>query len=62
MDTQHCLNLGTVEDVRAQVKRNLEIFKPGGGYVFTQVHNIQPGVPLENILAMYETFHENCGY
>lgn len=62
VDTQHCLNLGTVEDVRAQVKRNLEIFKPGGGYVFTQVHNIQPGVPLENILAMYETFHENCGY
>ena len=62
VDTQHCLNVGTPEDVREQVKTNLEIFKKGGGYVFTQVHNIQPGVPVDNILAMYETFHEYCDY
>ena len=32
----------------------MEAFKPGGGYVFNNVHNIQAGVPPENILAMYE--------
>lgn len=62
VDTQSCLNLGTAEEVKEQVKTNLEIFKPGGGYVFSQVHNIQPGVPLENILAMYEVFRENSQY
>ena len=31
-----------------------ETFKPGGGYVFNNVHNIQAGVPAENIVAMYD--------
>ena len=35
-----------------------EAFKPGGGYVFNNVHNIQAGVPPENILAMYEAAYE----
>jgi len=42
------------EKIRAEVRRNLEIFKPGGGYVFNNVHNIQVGVPPENIMAFYE--------
>lgn len=29
-----------------------------GGYVFNNVHNIQAGVPPENILAMYEAAYE----
>jgi uroporphyrinogen decarboxylase len=33
----------------------IEIFAPGGGYVFCAVHNIQANVPPENIVAMYET-------
>jgi len=33
----------------------LDIFAPGGGYVFNQVHNIQADVPPENIVAMLET-------
>ena len=36
----------------------MEIFKPGGGYVFNNVHNIQAGVPPENIVAMYEAAYE----
>lgn len=62
VDTQSCLNLGTPDDVRNQVAYNLNTFKPGGGYVFAQVHNILPGVPIENILAMYETFQKNALY
>ena len=56
-DTQHTLPHGTPEEVAAQVKRLLDIFAPGGGYVFNQVHNIQADVPPENIVAMLETAH-----
>ncbi len=38
------------------------IFKPGGGYVFNQVHNIQANVPAENIRAMLEAAYEFGGY
>jgi uroporphyrinogen decarboxylase len=55
VDTQTTLNRGTVEDVRRQVKEMLDIFSPGGGYVFSQVHNIEANVPAENVLAAFET-------
>lgn len=58
VDTQSVLNNGTPDEVKRQVKANIESFKKNGGYVFAQVHNIQPGVPVENVIAMYEAFHE----
>lgn len=62
LDTQQVLPFESPEAVRREVKKNLEIFKPGGGYVFAQIHNIMPGTPLENILAMYDAFKENAAY
>lgn len=53
-DTRTVLNRGTPEEVKAHVKRRLEIFEPGGGFVFNTIHNILPEVPAENIVAMYE--------
>jgi len=32
------------------------------GYVLSAVHNIQPGVPVENIIAMYEAGREYGRY
>ena len=40
------------------VKRRLDVFMPGGGFVFAQEHNILPDVPPENIVAMYDAIHE----
>jgi len=57
-DTQHVLPQGSPEEVRENVRRNLEAFKPGGGYVFNSVHNIQADVPPENILAMFDAASE----
>ena len=48
----------TPEDVRRDVRRRLEDLMPGGGFIFTAVHNIQGNVPPENILAMWETLQE----
>jgi uroporphyrinogen decarboxylase len=58
IDAQHVLPTATAEVVRQHVRRNLECWKPGGGYVFNNVHNIQGGVPPENIVALYEAAYE----
>ena len=57
-DSQHVLPFASPEQIREHVRGNLEVFKPGGGYVFNNVHNIQAGVPPENIVAMYDAAHE----
>jgi len=58
IDAQHVLPHASPEEVREHVRRNLAAFKPGGGYVFNNVHNIQADVPPENILAMYDAAWE----
>jgi len=58
IDTQCTLPYGTPAQIRDEVKRRIEDFAPGGGFVFTPVHNIQPDVPPKNILAMWEALQE----
>lgn len=58
VDTQHILPSGTPEQVKDDVKRNIEALAPGGGFVFNTVHNIQAEVPPENIVAMWEALQE----
>lgn len=53
-DTQRVLVRGTPEQVRDEVRLRVAQFAEDGGFVFCQVHNIQPDVPPENIMAMYE--------
>jgi hypothetical protein len=60
VDTQNTLPFGTPEDVRNEVCARLKIFGKGGGYVFNSIHNVQARVPIENVLAMFETVRE-CG-
>jgi len=54
-DCQHTLAFGTPEQVSAEVEQNIRILAPGGGYVLAAVHNIQAGVPPENVMALFET-------
>jgi len=58
IDAQHVLPFATPGAIRDEVHRLLEIWKPGGGYIFNNVHNIQSGVPAENIIALYEAAYE----
>ena len=62
VDTQSILPNGTPQNVKDHVKRNIEALAPGGGFVFSTVHNIQAEVPPENILAMLEALHESKVY
>jgi len=54
-DCQGTLAFGTPEEVAREVQQNVRIFAPGGGYVCAPVHNIQAGVPPENVIALFDT-------
>jgi len=58
VDTQKVLPWGTPQEVRDQVRRNVDLLMPGGGYIFATVHNVQADVPPENLVAMVEALHE----
>ncbi|HSO84949.1 MAG TPA: uroporphyrinogen decarboxylase family protein [Draconibacterium sp.] len=62
VDTQKVLPSGSVAEVKESVKRNIEALAPGGGFVFSSVHNIQAEVPPENIMAMFEALKEFGNY
>jgi hypothetical protein len=62
VDPQGVLPFGKPEEVREQVERNIVTLGKGGGYVFNNVHNIQATVPVENVVAMFETFREKGKY
>jgi len=53
-NTQKTLPFDTPEEITEEVKYNLNCFKPGGGYVAANIHNITAEVPPENIVAMFD--------
>ena len=61
-DTQRVLPFGTVDEVRAEVRRRVRDLAPGGGHVFAAVHNIQFDVAPEKIVALYDTAIEVGAY
>ena len=58
VDTQQTLPFGTPQEVRDQVRERIEIFGPGGGFVFCTIHNVQANTPVANLLAMFEVLTE----
>jgi hypothetical protein len=62
VDTQKTLPFGTPAEVRREVAERLEVLAPGGGFVFNPVHNVQAGVPVENLRAMYDAVREQGAY
>lgn len=61
VDTQKVLPFGTPQEVHDQVLERIKIFNKNGGYVFNPIHNIQAGVPTENIIAMLQAIKEYNG-
>ena len=62
VETQTTLPFGAPDEVREMVKERMRIFGPGGGYVFNTIHNLQAGIPVENIVALYEAVNEYRTY
>jgi uroporphyrinogen decarboxylase len=57
-DTQTIVPRGSVADVKRMVEELIEQVGEGGGFLFASCHNVQPDVPLENLLAMYQHARE----
>jgi uroporphyrinogen decarboxylase len=55
VETQTTLPFGTLEEIKKEVAERMTLLGQGGGYVFATIHNIQPDIPPEKILAIYET-------
>jgi uroporphyrinogen decarboxylase len=55
IDIQEVLPFGTPQQVASEVKLRLDTVGRGGGLIISPAHNIQPEVPIENILTFYET-------
>ena len=62
VDTQGILPNGSPQEVKDDVRRNIDALAAGGGYVFNTVHNIQADVPPQNILAMWQALREYGAY
>jgi hypothetical protein len=62
IETQTVLPFGTPEDVRSMVQERLQAFGPGGGFVFTTIHNVQARVPVDNIVALYDAVADYRAY
>jgi len=54
LDIQQLLPRGTVQQVKDEVRRLVEILGAGGGYILAPAHNVQDDTPTENILAVFE--------
>jgi uroporphyrinogen decarboxylase len=58
IENQKILPFGAPDDVRSEVRECLRTLGKGReGYIVCSCHNIQPGTPVENIVAMVETVH-----
>jgi uroporphyrinogen decarboxylase len=61
ISSQKTMPFGSVEDVRAEVRSRIEKLGSDGGLVLAPNNVVQYDVPLENLLAMYETAREGEG-
>ncbi len=61
VDTQKTLPFGSPKQVHDEVLECCKIFGKNGGFVFNTIHNIQPGVPTENVVAMVNAIKEYNG-
>jgi uroporphyrinogen decarboxylase len=54
-DSQQVLPFGSPRQVADEVKRRIDELAPGGGYVLAPIHNVQAEVPVDNVLALFQT-------
>jgi uroporphyrinogen decarboxylase len=59
VDNQQTLPFGTPEDVQAEVRRLIAtLASDRTGFIIGPCHNLQPVMPVENIIALYEAARE----
>ncbi|NQU75394.1 MAG: hypothetical protein HQ546_03635 [Planctomycetes bacterium] len=54
IDSSRTLPMGTPEEVETEVRQAIAIAGPGGGYILASDHSLHDGIPVDNILRMFE--------
>ena len=61
VDVQGWLQRAARGEIEEEVERLMDVVGAGGGYILSPSHNIQPDIPVENVLAVYETVARRRG-
>lgn len=56
---QGTLPFGTIQDVKQELKRNINCLSPNGGFIAASIHNVVHDVPPENVIAMFDSVKMN---
>ena len=56
VNTQKTLPFGTPRQISEEVYEAVKVFGKGGGFIFAAIHNIQANIPVENLVALFESF------
>ena len=62
VDIEFPLSKGTPEDVDADVKKHMDVLKPGNGYVATVSHSVVNYISHENVIAYLNAIHKYGKY
>ncbi|MFO7882532.1 MAG: uroporphyrinogen decarboxylase family protein [Kosmotogaceae bacterium] len=57
-DTQRILPFGNLDELKDDVRKRIDIFAPGGGFIFAAIHNIQKEVSPEKIVSLYDSAYD----
>lgn len=58
IDIQRTLPFGTPDEIKRTVSSRIKTLGEGGGFILAPSHNLQPDIPIDNIVAMYEAERE----
>ena len=58
VDGQTTMAHGTPDDVEKQLRENIEILKPDGGFVCCVVHNLQSNYDMANVERVFDTVRD----
>ena len=59
IDSQGFLQAACPDEVRKVVRERINRLGRDGGYICASSHNLQPDIPVENIIAMYQAINES---
>lgn len=62
IDSSRTLPFGTPEQIEAEVREALRIAAPGYGYILSADHSLHDGIPVKNILHMFNVARKYGAY
>jgi len=58
IDQQKILRKEGIQKVQEEIKKKIQGFAPGGGYILAPAHTIEDDTPVENVIAMFNFARE----